>query len=402
MIDLPIPKLRDDLLYNVVEYNGNNLIIVYDEIGLIQERIAFTNEEITILKLIDGVKSVEDIAKILNYEDAKIPLLLSFINSLANSLFLVTSLYIQKKKEIDDYLESDIKDAVCAGTTYPENVDELKKYIELILNSSKKSEEKFNVIFAPHLDYRTGNNTHLTYAKAFNGIDVNNTELIILFGTAHYQSTNDFMFTKKSYKTPLGIIETDAEFLKLLEANSDNKIHYNDLAHLNEHSLELHIIFLQHLFKNKIKIVPILIGTPFDYLNSGYPTNSMYYTTIINSIKETIQKYGKKILFLASGDLSHNGLKFGDDYDSEEKKLEIMNYDIGLIDSINSKNKNTFFDYVRTDHELKRVCGILPFYAMMDLTNPIFSKNLYYNFWYEEQTKSSVSICSMGLKTNLS
>ena len=114
------------------------------------------------------------------------------------------------------------------------------------------------------------------------------------------------------------------------------------------------------------------------------------------------KRFGKKILFLASGDLSHNGLKFGDDYDSEEKKLEIMNYDIGLIDSINSKNKNTFFDYVRTDHELKRVCGILPFYAMMDLTNPIFSKNLYYNFWYEEQTKSSVSICSMGLKTNLS
>ena len=99
MIDLPIPKLRDDLLYNVVEYNGNNLIIVYDEIGLIQERIAFTNEEITILKLIDGVKSVEDIAKILNYEDAKITLLLSFINSLANSLFLVTSLYIQKKEK---------------------------------------------------------------------------------------------------------------------------------------------------------------------------------------------------------------------------------------------------------------------------------------------------------------
>lgn len=402
MIDIPIPKLRDDLLYNVVEYNGNNLIIIYDEIGLIQERIAFTNEELTILKLIDGINSVEEIAKILNYEDKKIPLLLSFINNLANSFFLVTSLYLKKKKEIDDYLKSEIKDAVCAGTTYPENADELKKYVELILSSSKKSEEKYNVIFAPHLDYRTGNNTHLTYAKAFNSIDILSTELIILFGTAHYQSTNDFMFTKKNYKTPLGIINTDTEFLKLLEVNSGGKIHYNDLAHLKEHSLELHIVFLQYLFKQKIKVVPVLIGTPFEYLNDGFPNNSENYTTIIDSLKETIQKYGKKTLFLASGDLSHNGLKFGDNYDSEEKKLEIMNYDIGLIDSINSKNKQIFFNYVRKDHELKKVCGILPFYAMMDLTNPTFSKNLYYNFWYEEQTKSSVSICSMGLKTNLS
>lgn len=402
MIDIPIPKLRKDLLYKNIKHNNEDLVLVYDDLGLIEQFYAFSQQDLDVIKLIDGKNSIESIVKQLNMDESKIPLILGFINSLANSNYLETESYHKQNNEIISYLKSNLKPSVCDGVTYPDDKQKLTQYLNLLLNSTQKSNEKYNVIFAPHLDYRTGKNTHLTYSKAFNSIDINNTELVVLFGTAHYRSSNDFMYTKKNYSTPLGIIETDIEFLKLVDENLSNGLFLDDLAHYKEHSLELHITFLQHIFNNNVKIAPILIGSPSSYFNNGYPSDSSNYLENINSLKDALKKYNKKTLFLASGDLSHIGKKFGDEFDSNEKKVEIMNYDLGIIDSINNKDKNQFFDYLRSENELRRVCGAFPFYAMLDLTNPTKSKNLYYNLWYEEETMSSVSICSMGLSTDLS
>lgn len=401
MIDAPIPKLRDDLLYKSFDIKGNEFYIVYDEIGLINQTIAFSQSELEIFKLLDGINTIENIVKKLNYEEEKTNEVLSFINLLAASLFLENEAYFNKRRNIENYLKSNVKDSVCNGTTYPDDPNELKKYLEYILNASSKTNDKYDVILAPHLDFRTGKNTHLTYSKAFNSIDYNNIEFVVLFGTAHYRSTNDFMFTKKNYKTPFGEIKTDEEFLRLLESNCKSDIHYDDLAHLNEHSLELHIIFLQYLLPTNIKILPVLIGSPYEYLQNGYPDENNYYSNVISAFQKSLNEYNKNTLFFASGDLSHIGMKFGDNLDSNDLKNDIMNYDLGIIEKINKKNPNELFDYLRIEHSFRKVCGTFPFYAMMDLTKPIKSNNLYYNLWYEEQTKSTVSICSTGMKSNL-
>lgn len=398
MIDQIIPKLRSDLKYNQIEQNGVILFVVFDEIGLIQQPVAFHETELAILKLIDGNSSIEIILQNLNNPKISTYDLIGFINLLVQNNFLDTEDVLTAKERIKNYLKSSIKESVCNGSTYPNDPYELKKYLNYLLNSSKKSDIKYDGIMAPHLDYRTGPNTHSTYARAFNSLDTEDVELIVLFGTAHYRSTNDFMFTKKNYKTPLGIIDTDKEFLNLLEANCN--IHYDDLAHINEHSLELHIVLLQHIFNNKkIKVLPILTGTTYEYFKSNNsPNKNEEYIAFIDNFKNTLTQYNKKTLFLASGDLCHIGQKFGDTEDATILEQDIKLFDDKLINSIQNNNKDDFFQLVNTQFESKRVCGTFPFYVIQDIMNPTQIDKLNYNFWYEKETKSAVSICSMGLK----
>ena len=399
MIDIPIPKLRDDLIYNTMQFEGQDFYIVYDEIGLVQEYVAFKEDELSILKLINGINSVEEISNLAGFENSRIFEILNFVKRLSNLNLIETDLVKKRKAEIENYLKCNIKEAVCSGVSYPSKKEDLETFLDSILKTSSVNEGKYNVIFAPHLDFRTDLQTHITYAKAFNSIDIENTEIVILFGTAHFRSSGDFMYTRKYYKTPLGIIETDLEFLDKLESKIN--VHYDDLAHYNEHSLELHIIFLQHLLNKNVKIVPILIGSPHQYFQNSYPDKNYEYSKNIDEIRKLVLDYNKKTLFLASGDLSHIGMKFGDNFDAIDKKSNIINYDIEFIDVLNKRNKNEFFDFARNENEIRKVCGVFPFYAMLDLTEPYESKSLYYNFWYEKQTKSSVSICSMGMKSKL-
>ena len=400
MINEIIPRLRSDLKYNPIEQNGIILYVVYDEIGLISQPVAFQENELIILKLINGNSSIENILITLNNPKITSYDLINFINLLAESNFLETPDVLNSIESIKQYLRSEIKPAVCAGTTYPNDPYDLRKYLDHILNSSPKSNEKYNAIIAPHLDYRTGLNTHKTYAKAFNSLDTEDVELIILFGTAHYRSSNDFMFTKKNYKTPLGKIQTDKEFLKLLENNSKSDIFYDDLAHINEHSLELHILLLQHILNNKnIKIVPILTGSTYNYFQTDKtPNSNLKYNEFINTFQTTINQYNKKTLFLASGDLCHIGQKFGDEVDAINMEQEINEFDNELISKIQSNDNNQFFKFVNSQFESKRVCGTFPFYVLNDLLSPTQIDKLHYNYWYEKETKSAVSICSLGLK----
>ena len=138
MINEIIPRLRSDLKYNPIEQNGIILYVVYDEIGLISQPVAFQENELIILKLINGNSSIENILITLNNPKITSYDLINFINLLAESNFLETPDVLNSIESIKQYLRSEIKPAVCAGTTYPNDPYDLRKYLDHILNSSPK------------------------------------------------------------------------------------------------------------------------------------------------------------------------------------------------------------------------------------------------------------------------
>lgn len=400
MTEIPIPNLRDDLKYNEIIQQGIKYFIVYDDLGLVKQPIAFQEEELEIIKLIDGKNTINNLMQILKYKEDKLYNLIGFANLLAQNGFLETDEVNQQKIRINKYLKSEVRPSVCAGTTYPANTYELTTYLNYLLNSSENTKEKYPIIFAPHLDYRTGKDTHKTYSKAFNSLDIKDVELIVIIGTGHYRSSGDFMLTKKNYITPYGEVETDKEILKLLEDKVHFPLNYDDLAHLNEHSIELHLVILQHIMgSKKFKILPILTGSTHNYSDRNTsPLDSPQYIDFIDNLRNTIAKYNKKTLFLASGDLSHIGQKFGDKEDAKEIEINVKEFDTQIIEKLTNIDKLNFFKQTSSELDTKRVCGLFPFFATLDLTQPKSASKFHYHFWYEEDTKSAVSICSLGFK----
>ncbi|HJX23909.1 MAG TPA: MEMO1 family protein [Candidatus Bathyarchaeia archaeon] len=94
------------------------------------------------------------------------------------------------------------------------------------------------------------------------------------------------------WRTPLGEIEIDSAIAHRI-ANMSNIIDIDEKAHLSEHSLEMQIPFLQYLYGQNIRIVPICMM--MQDLDSSRDVGKVLATSL----------EGKNAIIIASTDLSH-------------------------------------------------------------------------------------------------
>jgi len=187
-----------------------------------------------------------------------------------------------------------IRPPIANGTFYPNNPTTLKKAIETYLSkvkhATKQSIKDPFAFIVPHAGYTFSGFTAAYVYSLLQNIDV---DTFLLLGPTHnaYVDSNS-LFTEGAYKTPLGLIDLDDEIIDFLRSKEHLKSSIE--AHLTEHSLEVQLPFLQ-IVKPKAKIVPFLIG---DYSVS----NLEYMANILNEI---FNNFSKKIIVLASSDLSH-------------------------------------------------------------------------------------------------
>jgi len=387
-------KLRDDLEINLIQESESKYIYISDPL-LISEPIALPFAYYPLIQtLMEGGKTPEEIAKdgtakLLNLTDEKLFILLDNLVSLYMIDTPSSSIAVQN---MQSYIAGNIRPSYCHSFSYPEDPTELKAFLNIMLDKGKSLTDKpVKAILAPHIDLRLEESWEV-YANSFLALkNVKEVDTVILLGTAHYRSTADFMFTKKDFETPLGKLETDQELLVEIEKNTN--ITYDDIAHYKEHSIEFHILFLQHLLNNKnVKILPILTGSPSNYIGvKTTPDSNEEYNKTITAIKDAIATTGRKVLILSSGDLSHVGRKFGDEFPAATEQIRIKGEDQLLIEKLSSTDKNAFFTEIAEMADKNRICGSAPFYSALSLTEADSVTTAGYNQWHEEETESMVS-----------
>lgn len=125
-------------------------------------------------------------------------------------------------------------------------------------------------------------------------------DTFIIFGAVHnYFGSNAAVCDTGSWQTPMGEIKIDEELAAaIIEKSSLAKS--NPDAHKYEHSIEVQVPFIQHLFSDA-KIVPILTP-PADFV-----------IQLGADVAECILKSagGKKIVCIGSTDLTHYGPRYG-------------------------------------------------------------------------------------------
>lgn len=387
-------KLREDLSVNLIQEDDNRFIYISDPL-LIAEPIALPFSYYPLIQLLlEGAYTANEIAQskaveLLNLTKEKIHTLLTnlellYILETDNSRILM--------QNMQSYLSGNLRQSYCHSFSYPENVKELDIFLENILQKGKKeSEIRINAILAPHIDLRLEESWEV-YANSFLPLsNMEEIDTVIMLGTAHYKSSSDFMFTKKDFSTPYGIAYTDKGLLNEIENTTE--IIYDDIAHYKEHSLEFHLLFLQKLLPNKkFKILPILTGSPANYIENGeIPDSNNNYENTINAIKQAIGLKGRSVLILSSGDMSHIGRKFGDDFNAKTEIERIESEDKILVNSLVNAGEGVFFEELIKNKDKNRICGTAPFYGASRLLNSPRIINTGYNIWYEQETESLVS-----------
>lgn len=184
-----------------------------------------------------------------------------------------------------------LRKSVIAGSWYPGNPSVLRRDIDGFLNLVPDTESAGVVvaIIAPHAGYVYSGQVA---AYAYKRIYGNNYDAVIVVGPSHRVAFSGVsIFSSGGYETPLGIVPVDEELAKQIKKNSK---FVSDIpaAHLQEHSIEIQLPFLQHVLGN-FSFVPLVMG------DQGADTCQDLARAIYDSAQ------GRKILIVGSSDLSH-------------------------------------------------------------------------------------------------
>ena len=85
------------------------------------------------------------------------------------------------------------------------------------------------------------------------------TRTFVILATSHYGEPETFGLTRKTFRTPLGDAPTDTALVDWLAARGGNGVEMEDYCHSFEHTVELQVIFLQHVLGPGVKILPVLV-----------------------------------------------------------------------------------------------------------------------------------------------
>ncbi len=212
-----------------------------------------------------------------------------------------------------------IRESTAAGSFYPGDPGKLKHQINGFLDKAELYDiENIKAIVCPHAGYIYSGQVAAYSYKQINGKKFDS---IFIIAPSHSEYFNFIsIFGGDAYRTPLGPVGIDKERSNLL-VDSSSSIKFSKQGHMDEHSLEVQLPFLQVLFED-INIVPIIIG--------------QQSSQNINELGKSIGNLFKNqnILIIASTDLSHyHPYNIAVSLDKEAGKL------IGSFDSENLMSK---------------------------------------------------------------
>src|SRR5262245_55470660 len=265
-MDLPErPKLRPYLTAARADYSGRRYV-VWDRLQFNRRKLEVSEVELSWLKLFDGSRSLRDIQA-----DAV---------RLAGGVLVPLDAFEQLTGRLDAvlFLDTPVRPPHCAGIVYDEDPEGLRRQLRRLFTGpggpgmpgEAGRDDSLRAVLAPHIDYPRGG---AGYGWAFKELfEHTRADLFVIIATSH-NSPARFTLTRKHFRTPLGVVETDGAFIDRLVARYGDGLFDDEwLAHFPEHSVELEVVLLHFLYeKRPFRIVPLVVGSFRDRIATGGP-----------------------------------------------------------------------------------------------------------------------------------
>src|SRR6185437_15452536 len=147
------------------------------------------------------------------------------------------------------------------GSAYPAETPTLAKLLFTRVGGPIGGSETV-AIAAPHASPEGGWDTYRAAYQSLPPLEQARDLTFVILGTSHYGAPDRFGLTRKNFVTPFGETQTNAELVNELEQAAPGAVLMEDYCHAVEHSIEFQVVFLQHLYGPRVRILPILCG-PF-------------------------------------------------------------------------------------------------------------------------------------------
>ncbi|MEM2121214.1 MAG: AmmeMemoRadiSam system protein B [Candidatus Woesearchaeota archaeon] len=249
-------------------------------------------------------------------------------------------------------MTQNIRRSVAAGLFYEEDPNALKKQIVECFESKRgpgdlpvnKRKGFIQGAIIPHAGYiYSGPCAAWAYKEL---AEAEMPDLYIIIGPNH-TGLGGSALTTNAFETPFGIVRCDKSFAtELLKKGS---IVESELPHLEEHSIEVQLPFLQFINEeriNELKILPIVLSHDFNYKKLAL------------DIKETIVETKKRVTIIASSDFTHYGHNYGYLPFTTDVEKRIYQLDKKAINFIRKYDDVGFLNYVYETGAT--ICGAIP------------------------------------------
>ena len=185
----------------------------------------------------------------------------------------------------------DLRPSPIAGTWYEGMPKPLAARVDEFLAAAELPEITGQVlgVIAPHAGHRYSGQVAAHAFAALRGLSP---DLVVILSPFHSFAPYELITTShQAYATPLGNIEVDKQTMDDLQGNLDVSI--SPIPNDKEHSLEIELPFLQRIFQNEFKLLPIMIRSQEETIAKKLGM----------ALARTLKK--KNAIIVASTDLSH-------------------------------------------------------------------------------------------------
>lgn len=221
-------------------------------------------------------------------------------------------------------------------------------------------------LIAPHLDYPRG---APCYADAYATLTLGRpAERFVIFGTNHFGQAGGPVATRKDFQTPLGTTRVDRTFLEVLSNRCGADLCEHELDHQREHSIELQLLILQHMFgPDSFEIVPILCQDPCGPTGTASRDGKgVDLKVLAETIGELVREDDTPTVIIAGADLSHVGHRFGDERELDADFLgAIERKDRQKLEPVLAGRPEAFTKYLIESENDTRICSVGCIYALM-------------------------------------
>ncbi len=401
---------------------ANTVVVLEDPDGLAPKAVILSTMAYALATLFNGKRSAEEVAHAFNeryHQELKPDQALELQRELDKSLFLQSRRFERTfKKQLNAYLDKEVRPAAHAGTSYPADPLALRKTIEAFFTApdgpdagkNKPTEipapriDTLRAIVIPHIDLRVGG---ATYAHAYKEILARSqAEVFVILGVAH-QNPGDILFnvSTKNFETPLGTVTTEHALARKLQEQTGGDQILSELAHRSEFSVEFQAVLLTALLESRkqpFTIVPIVCGGIESFLSDeSNPLESEAFTSFCATLREELDKLGKKWCVLCSVDMSHVGPEFNHSTMISERQLPaIKRGDMRILHAVETLDAQGLFDEISRTQNSRHTDGIVSILAMLTVCKDTLksARLLHYDQMLKKNSHSAVSYAAMAFE----
>lgn len=327
------PKLRR-LDRHRLDRDGEALIVLRDPIGL-ADPVALPAEAGVILDLLDGERTAAQIRHTLLFRGGPrfdADEIEGLIEALAEAWLLDDDAFRERWAALHrDFIDAPLREPIYAGVLYPRDPAQLRGLWGALIGDprvrrSSREEEALLGVVLPHQPFdQIGRILDLTLRRL---PSPDSLDLIVLLGTDHHPGLTPFALTDKSYRTPLGVVQTDSSLVATLSERLP-WVRREEIRHRQALSLELGATLIQALYPEaRPPILPILCGQTAGVAGAGGEASDDFFAAMERELS------GARVFWWTMAELCHAGLAYGRPPLTEDAADALTRHDHWLIEPL--------------------------------------------------------------------